>query len=398
MAKTPTHTPKVLLALEMANAAGRQQMIGIFRFLGSTMRWDIRIVQPPTELSDEYIDQCEDEKFDGIITALPCSTTNAERLAKSGIPIVLLDIDYPRLPKSQTCVIKVDDKDIAQQAADYLLKLGPFNDYGYVPYHENPDWSVKREKGFRITLAQNGKTLKIFKGRTPYRPTRDDLVQWLKTLKKPSAIFCANDSCAGRILDACHASDLKVPDQISILGVDDDEYLCGLARPPLSSVRPDFEYEGFLAAQELSRLIFGQKRSKTIKIPTTTITERDSTRQLAPGIVLVNRALEFIKRNAQRNITVTSVITHLGVSRRLADLRFRQLEKKTILEIITHYRLESVKRLLRESNTPIGSISRMCGFQSEGYLKALFRRKCGLSMSEYRTQNATQSEKIKKYE
>lgn len=387
MLKKTTQRQKVLLALEMANAAGRQQLIGVFRFLGSIMRWNIRIVQPPTELTEECVKQCAQDGFNGIITALPCSKTTVKKLAKSKIPVVLLDIDYPDLPKRQSCIVQVDDKDIARQAANYFLKLGSFNDFGYLANSENSSWSIRREQGFGAALARNGQPLNVFREPFSNSTFKKDLRRWLQALHKPAAVFCANDTCAGHVLSACREEDIKVPNQMSILGVDDDEYLCELSDPPLSSVRPDFENEGFWAAMELSRLMSRRTGSKARNITGAEITERDSTRQLAPGGALVKRAIEFIRRNAKRNITVSSVVTYLGVSRRLADLRFRQFENKTILEAITHHRLESVKRLLRESGASISTISRSCGFSSEGYLKELFHRKCGLSMREYRAQN-----------
>ena len=387
MLRPATKTPKVLLALEMANAAGRQQLIGIFRFLGSTMRWDIRIVQPPTELTEEHIRQSEREGYDGIITALPCSDAGIRQLAKSNIPIVLLDIEYPLLPKNLTYSIRVDDKDIARHAAEYFLKLGTFNDYCYLPAPGNPSWSIRRERAFRNALAKSKLSLDVFKGDYSSSESRNDLQGWLKSLRKPAAILCANDTCAGQLLSACHSANIDVPSHVSVLSVDDDEYLCGLTRPSLSSIRPDFENEGFYAAQELSRLMSGRMRSKLREIPAIGIGERDSTHQIASGNALVKRAVEFIRLNARRNITVTSVVAHLGVSRRLADLRFRQFEGRSILETITYYRLETVKRLLRESKSSISSITRACGFSSEGYLKELFHRKCGLTMREYRVQN-----------
>ena len=387
MDRPATKTPKVLLALEMANAAGRQQLIGIFRFLGATMRWDIRIVQPPTELTEEHIRQSEREGYDGIITALPCSDAGIRQLAKSKIPTVLLDIEYPQLPKNLTCAIRVDDKDIARHAVEYFLKLGTFNDYCYLPAPGNPSWSIRRERAFRNALARSKLTLSVFKGDSSSSASRNGLQGWLESIRKPAAILCANDTCAGQVLSACHSADINVPSHVSVLSVDDDEYLCGLTRPSLSSIRPDFENEGFYAAQELSRLMSGHGRSRLQGIPAIGITERDSTHQISSGNALVKRAVEFIRLNARRNITVTSVVAHLGVSRRLADLRFRQFEGKTILETITYYRLETVKRLLRESKSSISSITRVCGFPSEGYLKELFHRKCGLSMREYRAQS-----------
>ena len=371
------------MALEMANAAGRQQLIGVFRFLAQSVRWDIRIVQPPTELTVDAIEQATREKFDGIITALPCADSACRRLAETGIPVVLLDIFYPLLTSAQAKVIRIDDVDIASQAANYFLNMGNFNDYAFVQAPGNPDWSLRREAGFRKAIASSKRKLHVFRHNVPEADAA--LNRWLHTLRKPAAVLCANDTCAIRVLEACHAADIDVPSRVSILGVDDDEYLCGSARPQISSVRPDFETEGFQAAQALSRMMSGQTLRRTNpKIMASGITERASTCRLSPATALVNRGLEFIRLNAKRNITVSAVVAHLGVSRRLADLRFRQIENKSILEVITECRLEIVKRQLSETNASIAIITRNCGFPSANYLKELFRRRCGMTMRDYR--------------
>ena len=386
MSHIQTKTPKVLLALEMANAAGRQQLIGIFRFLAQSVRWDIKIVQPPTELTEDAIEEALCEKFDGIITALPCTAAASQRLAQTDIPVVMLDISYPMPTNKKVKIIRIDDMDIASQAANYFLNMGKFNDYAFVHAPNNPDWSLKREKGFKKTLASSKHKLRVFRHKITKSET--DLIQWLHSLHKPTAILCANDTCAIHVLNACHDANINVPSCISILGIDDDEYLCGSTRPPISSVRPDFESEGFQAAKTLSKMMSGQTLSKAnTKIMTSCITERSSTCRLPPAAALVNRGLEFIRLNAKRNITVSAVVAHLGVSRRLADLRFRQIENKSILEAITECRLKIVKHNLSETKASIATITRSCGFPSANYLKELFRKHCGMTMREWRVKH-----------
>ena len=367
----------------MASAAGRQHLIGIFRFLAQSVKWDIRIVQPPTELAADAIEQASSEGFDGIITALPCADSTCRRLAETGIPVVLLDISYPMLDKKQSCVIRIDDADIASQAADYFLDMGNFNDFAFVPAQGNPDWSARRESGFRKAVASSGHRLHVFRQTVPKYDVA--MQRWLQSLRKPAAVFCANDQCAITVLEACHTADIDVPSHISILGVDDDEYLCCSVNPQISSVIPDFETEGFQAAQALSRMMSGKPPTRAKqRILASGITERASTRRLSPATMLVNRGLEFIRLNAKRNITVSAVVAHLGVSRRLADLRFRQIENKSILEVITEHRIEAVKRQLSRTNASIATITRNCGFSSANYLKELFRRHCGMTMRDYR--------------
>ena len=114
------------------------------------------------------------------------------------------------------------------------------------------------------------------------------------------------------------------------------------------------------------------------------VIRRDSCAPLAPGLALAERALRFIRENASRKLTVRDVVRYLGVSRRLADLRFREFKNQTILDAITEARLDEVKRLLAASDERIGQIAFKCGFSNPNYLKILFKRHVGSSMRDYR--------------
>jgi LacI family transcriptional regulator len=278
----------------------------------------------------------------------------------------------------------------------HLISLGSFRSFAFLPERANPHWSTIRMRTFCKELKRKGRTCLTFESYAPDETRyRTDLAAWLTSLPKPAALFCAWDSCAITAATVCSECRISIPEQISILGVDDDEFLCNLVSPPLSSIRPDFEGEGFLAAKMLDQMMNskGMTRPKLMSCKVDGVTERGSTHPLSPSGFLVQRALDFIDDNVCRGITVPDVVDHLGVSRSLLSLRFRQIQRESILQTIRTRRMREVKRLLSSTAYPIARIISMCGFRSENSPKNLFRKMFGMTMSEYRRRHHAETAK-----
>ncbi len=214
----------------------------------------------------------------------------------------------------------------------------------------------------------------------------NDLTGWLKAIPKPAAIMVACDRRAMQVLEACQMNNIDIPGQVAIVSVDNDEMYCECVSPTVSSLDPDFENEGYLAAAELDRMLRKKANvpAKTIITPAGKIVERESTTPIPTSALLVQKALDFIKNNAHKGIGVKDVVEELGVSRRLADLRFQQYSGKSILETINDQRMTRVKRLLSTTPLTIGKIATICGFNSPKHLSVSFRKKFNCSMSDYR--------------
>ena len=177
---------------------------------------------------------------------------------------------------------------------------------------------------------------------------------------------------------------------MAVLGVDNDELICENAHPRLSSVQPDFEEEGRLAAETLDVLMHGKKLAeRTLLVGAKGIVQRESTAELSHAGQLVQKAVAYINRHALDGIVVNDVVRHLKCSRRLADLRFRELQGRTILDAITERRLDEVKHRLARTRDKIDAIASACGYRNPTYLKNLFKKRFGMSMSEWRNQNRT---------
>ncbi len=382
---------KVLIVLEMKEMSGRSQLSGILRFLGSSGRWNMHLIQRAAEITPEILRTPSKAYFDGMIAGINASNSDYEEIQKSlfssHLPTVFLDAE-PELSRknANNAFIRLDDTQIGKTAAHHLTSLGHFSSFGFVPARMQTQWSRIREHAFCSAIAGMGGRCSVFRAnQADDKAYHDGLAAWLRALSKPTAIFCAYDTCAVDVVTACHECHVGIPDQAALLGVDDDDFNCNLVSPALSSIRPDFEGEGFLAAKTLDALMDHRtvkRRLMTHKI--CGITERGSTRPISPSGFLVQRALEYIGGNACNGIGVADVAAYLGISRSLLDLRFRQIQRQSVLATIRRRQLEEVARLLRTTRHSIAHITALCGFKSENHPKKLFRDAFGASMHEYR--------------
>ena len=215
------------------------------------------------------------------------------------------------------------------------------------------------------------------------------LKPWLLKLPKPCGLFAANDDIAAVVLDACRAGGLSVPDDIAVIGVDDEPSVCETTKPSLSSVRPDFERAGRLAVDLLvRRLAQPGLAEEHLLFPVAGVTLRQSTRRLAQPNAKILAALEFIRREATHGIKAADVVAFLGLSERLAETRFKAATGHRITEEITEVRLAHALERLRDPQQALGPIANLCGWDSDIYLKRLFKARYGLTMSQWRKQHS----------
>jgi LacI family transcriptional regulator len=198
--------------------------------------------------------------------------------------------------------------------------------------------------------------------------------------------MACNDDRGRGVLEACRMAGVRVPDEVAVIGVDDDELFCELADPPLSSVALNAEHGGYRAAHLLDQLI----RQK-INVPQTLIVEpthvvaRRSTEVQAIGDREVGAVIDFIRRNRARDFTVSDVAADIGISRRNLEVKFRRTTGRTILNEIQRIRLDHAKRMLRDTDLPIPQIAASSGYNSASYLTQVFRKEVGITPAKYRT-------------
>jgi len=377
----------------MSGAAGRDILSGVFYFTRMHPNWHTRLFQMPSEFTpDAFLAECA-VGLDGIVASEPGPDETAALVRDSKIPVSFIGDPGPVLAARRQGIAftRNDDEQIGRIGARYLASLGAHRAYGFVPTTSRQYWSDVRQSGFTDALKSRGAEPIIFRspGTAGSREDLTALRDWLLDLPKPAAVMTAWDTRATQVLNICQEARIKVPRQIAVLGVDNDELLDESCVPPLTSILPDHEKLGYAAARELERLMAGRapKDSKPFLIRPVKVVERESAVATTPTAHILARALDFIRRNAVKGIKVDDVAKALGISRRLADLRFQQFSGETINEAITRHKLDAVKKLLATTDRPIKVISESCGYTDLAYLKTLFKRRFGCTMRDWRRQN-----------
>ncbi len=386
----PQTRKKVVIALRIGYQDQYDRYNGIMRWLaGHQDGWDVRLIREKLDL--EPLKDALAWGAKGVITGPRISQSALRFLAGSDLPVVATDLNDPgalRRRTSRFAFITTDSEAIGNRAAEYLLGQGEYRSFAFIGSVPEWPWSKRREGAFRRTLLKHGKACHVcpdgnVSGTASGEQRR--LAAWLRELPKPAAVFVACDRRAEQVLEVCHLASIRVPDEVALLGVDNETIICTHTRPTLSSIEPDFEEGGFQAARHLDRIMRGLIRKPvTVRCNVRQVVGRGSTAPSSPSGRLVQKACEFIRGKACEGIGAADVARHLGVSRRLADLRFRQLQGRSILDAIQEIRLERVSTLLRTTTLVIGAIGELCGYPTENYLKQRFRKTFGLTMRDYR--------------
>lgn len=385
---------RVAVVLRMSGTAGRDILTGIFYFTRSNANWRTRLFQMPDEFTPDAFRAEMAVGLDGIIASEPGPDETARLVRESGIPVSFIGDPGPILSerKDHIAFTRNDDEMIGRMGANYLASLGQRRSYGFVPTVSNQYWSASRLKGFKAALTAKKANVDVFNSPGAAAGSREDLSalrDWLAELPKPAAVMASWDTRATQVLAMCKDAQIKIPNQVAVLGVDNDELLDESSDPPISSILPNHEQLGYAAARVLNKLMSGrQTRSASpFLVKPVKVVERESAVASAPAAHLLSRATAYIRKNAAKGIKVKDVAAFLGCSRRLADLRFQQFSGETINETITRHRLDAVKKFLATTNRPIKTISEECGYTDPSYLKVLFKRRFGCTMREWRRQN-----------
>ena len=287
--------------------------------------------------------------------------------------------------------LNMDDTAIGRAAAEALLRTH-VKSFGFLGLRQSMPWAKARLDRFRQAIQEAGFKVSAF---SPLRGDSVDvdaeraaLADWLRSLKKPCGIFAVNDRRAKFLLETCRACDIPVPDQIKVIGVDNDEIVCECARPTLTSVAPDFVKAGFAAAEALDRLMGGRRTARHLTVGVRGIVERLSASDLSGSGNRVSRALELIRQKAVVGITVPMVAQAVGCSTRLLEKDFKKTIGRSIVDELNRIRLAKVQDLLRNTSLDETAVASAAGFGSAAYLRNLFRRRFGLTMRAWRPQHS----------
>jgi len=383
-------TPKIALLVETARGYGRNLLRGIVRYARLHGPWGFYVT--PGDFA-QVLPQMQLWGGAGIIARVETPQV-ARAILASGLPTIALDLAEDQLraghPLSRLSEVASDSRGAARMAAEHLLERG-FRHYAFVGLAERV-WSRRRQEGFAERIRTAGFEPHVY---VPPRKVRDRrwereqpvLAAWLRRLPRPVGLMACNDDRGREVLEACRAAGLQVPEELAVVGVDDDELLCELADPPLSSVALNAEAGGFRVAALLDRMMRGQVHQpcRLVVEPLHVVTRR-STDIVAHEDPVVAGALHFLHDHAGRPIGVGDVAEHLLVSRRTLEIRFKRVVGRTLLAELQRVRLERAQRLLRETDLPLPKVAEAAGYRSAAYLIQVFRKDLGQTPARYRRQ------------
>ena len=365
---------KILLLLETSRAYGRRLLRSIARYAMMNGPWEIECQTPFYLRSSQTMGDLPLERaagFDGIIMR---EQRNIEPLIESGIPIVFasyLTSDFA------SPMISTDDVKITSVALNYFLAKG-FTQFAFVGY-DGMFWSDKRKASFEDFVKKTESFCHIYNQaknnkQKEWESEQYTLANWLKQLPKPIALLACNDDRAQQVLLSCRLAGISVPEEIVIMGIDNDEFVCTLVHPPLSSIDLNTENVGYEAASVLDRMMHGEKISNlTIPVYPTSVVTRQSSDILAICDTDVASAVRFIRENIRKPIQIDDVLGQVAISRRSLHEKFKQYLGCSLHQYIKKQRIARIEQLLLSTDMTISQIAYHMGFRSDEHIAAYFR-------------------------
>ena len=381
-ARTTRRIPRVALLIETTRTYTREMLAGVKRYVASHGPWsaylELRSLDssPPAWLRNW--------DGDGILTRT--FTREMGRLIDStGLPAVELRSSNHA---GNRPFVGIDNAHVGRAVAEHFFERGyrTFATYSL----QNERFFVERVRNFVATVRSYGCPCSELPDAasdsvSDWEAGQERLVTWVANLPKPVGVFAANDQLGVRLLDACQRSGVPVPEEVAVVGAENEETLCGFATPALSSVRFDGHSVGYAAAELLDRLMHsGGGGPAEVLIPPRGIIVRGSSDDLVINDPLVARAARLIRENALGGMNVEALCQRLNASRSTLDRRMKRALKRSPKEEIVRVRFREVERLLRETDLTIDTIAQQTGFAHGEYLQAAFKQAYGRTPGAFR--------------
>lgn len=378
---------RVLLLIESTRAYGRGCLRGIAAYARAHGPWTfLHVERGLEERLPRWISRCQG---DGVIARIE-NQSQTRALRRLGLPIVDLRgrFELRGIPSFNT-----DPRAVARLAAEHFLQRG-FRHIAFCGF-DGIDFSDQRRDALREHLRRQGVELLAY--RSPHAShetvrtesagelTERQLGRWLASLPGPAGVLACNDVRARQVVVAARQRGLRVPDDLAVLGVDNDPVICDLSTPPLSSIEPDTRRLGFLGAAMLDRMMRGESAAEGLTtVPPLRVVTRLSSDILKVDEPTVAQALEIIRRRACDGLTVERLLDEMTVSRSTLERRFLASIGRTPRDEMARLRLERIRTLLLETDYAADKIARMCGFTSASHLSVFFKQQTGRTPGEFR--------------
>ncbi|TWT75660.1 Xylose operon regulatory protein [Posidoniimonas polymericola] len=381
--------PQVALLIETARGYGRDVATGIARYAALHGPWSFHLT--PGDFT-QAAPLWEYWRGHGIFARL-ASGEISKQLLDADLPTVALDMEDSQLEKSNPLSkfsnLSVDSRQAATLAAEHLIERD-FEHFAFVGA-SGVVWSDRREAAFVKRIRGEGYETHVYDpqhvaaiGRWEREMPR--LAEWIGSLPKPIGIMACNDEHGLHVLDACRRSGASVPEEVAVVGVDNDSLLCGLCSPSLSSVVLNGVEGGYQAAAHLDKMMKkGRNQPRRINVSALRVETRQSTDLVSVGNKHVALAMAHIQRSRGSRINADLVAEHCGMSRRELDKLFRDSTGKSIAVEIQNMRLDHARRLLEETDHPVPVIADVAGYSSASYMVQVFRRELQTTPNRYRS-------------
>lgn len=373
----------IAVIVETSNSYARGILRGIHEY-ARPRHWTLHLTEHGRHEIDESF--AGNWTFDGVIARI-----ETDRMARiiTALNVPIVDVSAARLIEGIPWV-ETDDEAITRLALEHLRDCGLQN-FAFFgdPFY---NWSIWRQHAFeRLVKGPDHMRSCIFnlprrtEPRIRWWTQREAIHAWLESLPKPVGIFACYDACGQQLLEICRYYNIMVPEEVAVVGVDNDELLCEITTPSMSSVIPNALRTGVYAAEILDRMMAGQKLTgRKHSIEPLGVRKRVSTDMLTVGDPHVARAIAFIRQNAHKNIRVEDVLAIVPLSRRVLEERFRKALNRTPHQEILRVRTNAVRELLLETDMSLSEISDALGIEHPEYLSVFFKRETGRTPREYR--------------
>lgn len=383
---------KVILLLDSSRSFNRGLLGGLSRYARLHGPWSLDMNFWNTyDIGLPHIARWQGE---GIFAAGIYSKESAKKILESGLPAITVEDELAdHLPahtenSNGIATIRTDSQAAGRIAAEYLLERG-LRHFAFcgVP---NKSWSQQRKEGFRRRIQQAKLKCHIYpepclKKDNVWEKERVTLANWLRALPKPTGLMACNDERSCELIEAAHLAGVTAPEEIAVVGVDNDELICNLLDPPLSSIGLNGDKAGYEAAALLDRLMAGEKMAgQEVIVEPTGVVARKSTDIMAVADPAISAAIRFIRARAADMIRVDDVVNATPLSRRLLERRFRRTLGRSILNEIQHVHVESAVEILLNTDMPISQIAQKAGFSSPTHLGVIFKQRMKMTPFAYR--------------
>ncbi len=377
--------PNIALLIERSNAYARGVMRGIYSYMRDHQLWSIYLADQG--LGNSPPDWLKNWHGEGIIARI-ITPQIAKAVLAMKAPSV--DVSGSRLAPSLLCV-ETDNRAVARMAVEHLTQRG-FKNLAFCGI-DHFAWSRERCHWFTHFAEQAGCSLTTLpaatsSGKSSVSWQQEDikLGEWLRGLRKPCGVMACNDLRGWQVLEACRRVEVAVPDELAVIGVDNDELLCNLTDPPLSSIICDTLRIGYETAESLDAMMRGQTIADMLRlIEPLGVCTRPSSDVLAIADSAVSTAVRYIREHAINGIKVENLLSVVPMSRSILESRFKKALGRTPHEEILRVQLQRVKQLLEETDMSLAEIAPRAGFKHPEYLSVAFKREEGVSPGDYRS-------------